>query len=311
MSAYDPLASDTSAFAAASAWGGASPTPSRSPSPETPRRSSTLPPAPQTPDKTPQIYGAPDPGLIAPSNSAVNGERLERSDQYLRVRITGLDRNRKDILIRLDAQVSPAAPFLLLLDQYLCLVDKPPELQRPDVSEHFSVICGVPAIRRADHLQQSADYHSCTTPRPNLCAYRRRRSAYILSFEDSLTESHSDDRLVKLMLQRWITRICEDSVILQDEELRSFIESDFGVRIYTSSCPPAPTDTFHQYQPTIRAKRKTTTGLSILRRSVPDEDKDLVTARLDLTKLEMQFSDAAKAIDKLSKAKKGAASTLR
>ena len=39
-----------------------------------------------------------------------------------------------------------------------------------------------------------------------------------------------DDRLVRVMLQRWLTRICEDHILLQDEEVRSFIDSDFGVR---------------------------------------------------------------------------------
>ena len=40
----------------------------------------------------------------------------------------------------------------------------------------------------------------------------------------------TDDRLVRIMLQRWLTRICEDPILLEDEELRLFIESDFGVR---------------------------------------------------------------------------------
>jgi hypothetical protein len=34
---------------------------------------------------------------------------------------------------------------------------------------------------------------------------------------------------VRIALQRWLTRICEDPVLLKDDELRSFIESDFGV----------------------------------------------------------------------------------
>lgn len=38
-----------------------------------------------------------------------------------------------------------------------------------------------------------------------------------------------DDRLVRIALQRWLTRICEDPVLLKDDELRAFIESDFGV----------------------------------------------------------------------------------
>jgi len=40
-----------------------------------------------------------------------------------------------------------------------------------------------------------------------------------------------DDRLVRIALQRWFTRICEDPVLQKDDELRLFIESDFGVGV--------------------------------------------------------------------------------
>ena len=53
------------------------------------------------------MYGQPEPGLISPSsNKTSDGTTLERLEPYLRVRITGMDRNRRDILIRFDAQVS-------------------------------------------------------------------------------------------------------------------------------------------------------------------------------------------------------------
>lgn len=39
----------------------------------------------------------------------------------------------------------------------------------------------------------------------------------------------ADDRLVRLALQRWFARVCDDAVIQKDDELRNFIESDFGV----------------------------------------------------------------------------------
>jgi len=84
------------------------------------------------------------------------------------------------------------------------------------------------------------------------------------------------------MLQRWFTRVCEDMILVYDEELRSFIESDFG------------------YQPTPRPKRKASSGFSLLRRHVPDEDEELQRARFELTKLEGQFFDAAKALDRVS-----------
>ena len=57
--------------------------------------------------KEPQIYGQPEPGLISPRiTTGSNGTKYERAEPYLRVRITGLDRNRRDILVKFDAQVS-------------------------------------------------------------------------------------------------------------------------------------------------------------------------------------------------------------
>jgi hypothetical protein len=116
---FDPLSSS-----AAAAFGGDDqetvtppwPTTPRSPNEPIPnlRRAST--PVPPTPEKgptpglygkEPQIYGQPEAGLVSPrETTGSNGAKFEKPEPYLRVRITGLDRNRRDILIRLDAQVS-------------------------------------------------------------------------------------------------------------------------------------------------------------------------------------------------------------
>jgi len=88
------------------------------------------------------------------------------------------------------------------------------------------------------------------------------------------------------MLQRWFSRVCEDMILVYDEELRSFVESDFG------------------YQPTPRPKRKTSSGFSLVRRRVPDEDEELQRARFELTRMEGQFFDAAKALDRVSLTRK-------
>lgn len=53
--------------------------------------------------KEPQVYGQPPSGMVSPQNNG--NAKFERSEPYLRIRITGLDRNRRDILVRLDAQV--------------------------------------------------------------------------------------------------------------------------------------------------------------------------------------------------------------
>lgn len=88
------------------------------------------------------------------------------------------------------------------------------------------------------------------------------------------------------MLQRWLSRVCDDPILATEEEVRSFIESDFG------------------YQPTPNTRKKTSSGFSLIRRGVPDEDEELQRARFELTKLEGQFFDAAKAIDKLARSRK-------
>lgn len=71
-------------------------------------------PTPGLYGKEPQIYGAPEPGFVSPEASiASDGTKLEKLGPYLRVRITGMDRNRRDILVRLDAQVHRGFPYLL------------------------------------------------------------------------------------------------------------------------------------------------------------------------------------------------------
>lgn len=74
---------------------------------------------------------------------------------------------------------------------------------------------------------------------------------------------------------------------MRDEETRSFIESDFG------------------YQPMPRNPRKKSgSGFSLLRRTVPDEDETLQQARFNLTKQEGLLFDTAKAVDKLARTRK-------
>ncbi|SJL02053.1 uncharacterized protein ARMOST_05377 [Armillaria ostoyae] len=258
---FDPLNS-------ASAFGGSVETP---PWPTTPHPNSPIPnlrrastPVPPTPDKgptpglygkEPQIYGQPEAGLISPRDTVgSNGTKYEKTEPYLRVRITGLDRNRRDILIRLDAQANlsnfTGTTYRNVSRSYL-------EFQQfYDSIVHSNPQTIVPALPLA---------------------------------QTSAPTDEEDDRLVRIMLQRWITRVCEDPILLHDEDLRSFIESDFG------------------YQPTPRPRRKTSSGFGLMRRGVPDEDEELQRARFELTKLEGQFFDTAKAVDKLAMARKSLA----
>ena len=97
------------------------------PIPNLPRPSSRpVTPQPGTPERLsvntglygrePQIFGQPDPGLISPrATPSSNGTNFEKLEPYLRVRITGLERNRRDILIKFDAQVTCIPSFSCLL----------------------------------------------------------------------------------------------------------------------------------------------------------------------------------------------------
>jgi hypothetical protein len=128
-SMFDPLNSTSSVF-------GGTDSPITPPWPTTPHiQGSPVPnlrraltPVPPTPDKgpspglygkEPQIYGQPDAGLISPRNTfGSNGVKYEKAEPYLRVRINGLDRNRRDILVKLDAQV---CIFQILILSYLLI----------------------------------------------------------------------------------------------------------------------------------------------------------------------------------------------
>jgi hypothetical protein len=111
---FDPLNSTEDIFGADGStppWP-TTPHPPNSPIPNLRRAPSPSPtshngPASGLYGKEPQIYGQPEPGLISPRETLrSDGTKLEKPEPYLRVRITGLDRNRRDILIKFDAQVS-------------------------------------------------------------------------------------------------------------------------------------------------------------------------------------------------------------
>ncbi|KAG1892217.1 Vps5 C terminal like-domain-containing protein [Suillus subluteus] len=264
---FDPLSSTSSIFANGNTdmsppW----PTTPHEPNSPIPhlRRASPSLPSPVSVQKAetdglygrePKIYGQPEPGLVSPQTAVgSNGTKYEKMEPYLRVRITGMDRNRRDILFKLDAQTTlsnftgttyrnVSRSYLEFQQFYEALINNCPHTI-------------IPALPLA---------------------------------QTSAPTDEEDDRLVRIMLQRWLTRICEDPIVIHDEELRSFIESDFG------------------YQPTPRPRRKTGSGFGLIRRGVPDEDEVLQRARFELTKLETQFFDAAKAIDKLAITRKSLA----
>lgn len=98
-----------------------------------------------------------------------------------------------------------------------------------------------------------------------------------------------DEARVKASLQRWLNTICSNSVLMCDDEMVLFVESDFG------------------YSPVVR-KKQPATGV---RRKVikqfappPDDTPELQDARPIIKLFYLGTMDAGHKVDKLVKARK-------
>ena len=126
-------------------------------------------------EKQAQIYGQPEPGLISPpANPASNGSSFEKPEPYLKVRLIGLDRNRRDILVRFDAQVCSTRTPRCRSRGLPCVVslqntDEPIKFYRHRVQKRVAIICGVPATLRCPYTQQPPDDRPCS---PTLTNFR-------------------------------------------------------------------------------------------------------------------------------------------
>ncbi|WVQ94121.1 hypothetical protein IAU59_001199 [Kwoniella sp. CBS 9459] len=196
----------------------------------------------------------------------VQGGRREAPSSYIRVRIGGLERNRKDLLIRFDASTNlPNFRTSLYRNMQRSYV----EFQK--FAEQAQLVCPqtiIPAL-----------------PLPSTSA----------------VTDEEDDRLVRIALQRWFTRICEDPILMKDDELRAFIESDFGYS-------PVPPPSARRNTAASAATGVFSAALSkVVRRGPLDEDDELQSAKGALDKLEERWGGAAGAVGNLGKARRALA----
>ncbi|WWC90201.1 uncharacterized protein L201_005134 [Kwoniella dendrophila CBS 6074] len=242
-------------------------------------------------EREPKIFGAPGLSLMSPppssSSSSSNNhddeaetssqststtttitmhggeQRREAPNSFLRVRIGALERNRKDLLIRFDASTN------------------------------------LPNFRTSlyRNMQRSYVEFQRFAEQAQLCCPQTIIPALPLPSTSAVTDEE-DDRLVRIALQRWFTRICEDPILLKDDELRSFIESDFG---YT----PVPPPSAKRSSATSAATGVFSAALSkVVRRGPLDEDDELQSAKNALDKLEERWGSAATAINGIGKARR-------
>jgi hypothetical protein len=99
-----------------------------------------------------------------------------------------------------------------------------------------------------------------------------------------------DEQRVKNSMQRWLNHVCDNEVLMKDDEMVLFIESDFG------------------YSP-VMLRKQPATGV---RRKVikqfappPDDSPDLQEARPIIKAFYLATMDAGHKVDRLVKARRG------
>lgn len=172
---------------------------------------------------------------------------------FVRVKVVGLEKNRRDIYVKFNAESN--------LPTYRSKTYR-------SVSRPFSSF-------EALHLALSVSNPQTIIP------------ALPLSQSSAATEEE-DDRIVKLEFQRWFGRVCSDPAVKNDEELRGFIEGEFG------------------YTPSTSLRRKTPSSFHFPRgsRAADEQDDPLSVAKAATTRLELTFSETSKVISSLAKARK-------
>ncbi|SNX82780.1 related to VPS17 - vacuolar protein sorting-associated protein [Melanopsichium pennsylvanicum] len=220
---------------------------------------------------------------------------------FLRVRIHTIDKAKKDLLVRFDAQTNlphfraSSYPGITRSYRELCLFALALSLSSPAII--------VPAL-----------------PLPSTTA-----------------SGLQDTRILRLMLARWFSRILAEPSLRDHPETRNLIEADFAYqpnppgtgsssaarKRFANAMASAASVAYGGVDTTgglpngvlatsaSAGSRISGGGFGILglgasskglstSRSVYDDDEDLVAARAEVTRLEMQFADAAEASEKLA-----------
>ncbi|TWU72889.1 Vacuolar protein sorting-associated protein 17 [Metarhizium rileyi] len=99
-----------------------------------------------------------------------------------------------------------------------------------------------------------------------------------------------DENRIKAMMQRWVNTVCSNEVLMKDDEMVLFIESDFG------------------YSPLVKMKQPATgVRRKILKQFAPppDDTPELADARPTVKLFYLGTMDAGHKVDKMVKARRG------
>ncbi|KAK1755832.1 putative vacuolar protein sorting-associated protein 17 [Echria macrotheca] len=217
------------------------------------------PPPQQEGHPGPQYAQQPQEGIHQQPKSRPNSQQARRPQpQYkLQAKITGLERTgRKDPILRFDVHTN--------LPRYRTT-------QYRDVRRLHSEF-----IKLAEHLISA------------------NPEAMVPAVPPALTSAGAgtdeDEARVKGLMQRWFNYVCSSDVLIRDEEMQLFVESDFG------------------YSPVVK-KKQPATGVrrKILKQFAPppDDTPELAEARPIVKLFYLGAMDAGHKVDKLVKSRRG------
>ncbi|GBB85550.1 hypothetical protein RclHR1_12040002 [Rhizophagus clarus] len=182
-----------------------------------------------------------------------NGSSTQSQDgDYLHISITTLDKNRRDPVFK------------------------------------FKAITNLPRYRNSSYSLIERSYAEFERLFNALTYSNPECIVPALPFSSSSYQATEDDeRRIKHSMQQWVNRVAMNPVLCHDEELRSFIETDFA------------------FIPAIKLRKRASSFRLKFSYDIRDEDKALVHAKSIAHILEGHFLNTAKTIQKLAGYRKG------
>ncbi|GAA5847878.1 hypothetical protein JCM9279_006681 [Rhodotorula babjevae] len=167
------------------------------------------------------------------------------------------------------------------------------ERNKRDLYVKFNVETNLPNFHHSSYRAVSRSYTEFTSLVSALAVTCPQSIVPALPIsQTSAAADDEDDRLIKTAFQRWVVRLTGDPAVIRDDETRSFVESDFG------------------YTPRARKKSSATSMFSRASRLPGELDDPLTAAKVSMSRLETSFNDASKVLDKVSKKRREAATSV-
>lgn len=157
-----------------------------------------------------------------PGNRVAGEEGPAPMPGFVRIKIVGLEKNRRDIYIKFSAEVRD---FVSVLSTRLA----------DENSACGSSQSNLPGFRNSTYRSISRSYTEFAAFCEAIAVNNPQAIIPALPMSQTSAQTEEeDDRLIKANFQVWCARLTGDAMIARDDEMRNFIESEFSVGPFCS-----------------------------------------------------------------------------